>query len=137
MARLIGHDDIQLTLDLAMKGANLPPLRPDQNVASLAAPILASIKEHLAKGDEETFQLIMTFMAAGVQNNPKVAKQASRALRARGVEVYQCPVCSMVTTKKCARCKQVAYCSKECQASDWANHRPFCQSSNAQPGALV
>jgi hypothetical protein len=28
--------------------------------------------------------------------------------------------------KKCLGCNKVFYCSKNCQASDWPSHRPFC-----------
>ena len=28
---------------------------------------------------------------------------------------------------KCGRCKGVAYCSKECQATDWSKHKSLCK----------
>ena len=31
--------------------------------------------------------------------------------------------------RKCAKCLEVRYCSRECQASDWKAHRPFCKST--------
>lgn len=26
----------------------------------------------------------------------------------------------------CSACKSAGYCSRACQASDWARHKPFC-----------
>ena len=37
-----------------------------------------------------------------------------------------CCVCDAVTTKKCARCKSVFYCSRECQLEQWQRHRLLC-----------
>lgn len=42
-----------------------------------------------------------------------------------------CPTCFTAAllkpAKKCNGCKIVQYCSKECQRSDWAEHKVFCQ----------
>ena len=34
--------------------------------------------------------------------------------------------CSTKNLKECSRCKQVSYCSKECQLHDWKSHKPNC-----------
>jgi hypothetical protein len=33
---------------------------------------------------------------------------------------------SALIMKKCGRCKDVYYCSKECQTKDWAEHKTTC-----------
>ena len=33
-----------------------------------------------------------------------------------------------VTLKQCVGCKAVSYCSKECQKSDWKQHKPMCKN---------
>ncbi|KAI0951500.1 hypothetical protein AcW1_008534 [Taiwanofungus camphoratus] len=38
--------------------------------------------------------------------------------------------------QKCARCKAVKYCSKECQKADWKNHKQVCQNNAALADAL-
>ena len=34
--------------------------------------------------------------------------------------------CSTKDLKECSRCKQVSYCSRECQSHDWKTHKPNC-----------
>lgn len=39
----------------------------------------------------------------------------------------KCAVCaSEVSTKKCARCRNIQYCSATCQRADWRAHKPRC-----------
>ncbi|PVH90184.1 hypothetical protein DM02DRAFT_68156 [Periconia macrospinosa] len=44
------------------------------------------------------------------------------------VEVLPCKDCGVTKTKKCARCKVVAYCGKEHQKADWKVHKRACAS---------
>ena len=43
---------------------------------------------------------------------------------------YRCHKCDMTSNKKklskCERCHAVTYCSRECQAEDWARHKDNC-----------
>ena len=53
--------------------------------------------------------------------------------------VHACNVCDSETNlKRCARCKKVAYCSRNCQKKDWKTHREKCSivssSSSQRPG---
>ena len=45
-------------------------------------------------------------------------------------EIDQCFVCAKVADKKCSRCKRVAYCSKECQANSWKQHKNDCKTAD-------
>lgn len=42
-----------------------------------------------------------------------------------------CVHCSkpMLKAKRCARCKKVNYCSKECQLNHWPSHRGVCKKA--------
>jgi len=39
-----------------------------------------------------------------------------------------CTICNAANARKCARCKSTAYCSPECQQSDWYAHRRLCRT---------
>jgi len=41
-----------------------------------------------------------------------------------------CHVCFKLPAKKCGKCLDVAYCSKECQVSDWKEHKKSCGIKN-------
>jgi hypothetical protein len=45
------------------------------------------------------------------------------ALRSR------CRVCWKEKGNKCKRCRQVSYCSKECQKNDWGEHKKHCKNT--------
>ena len=39
-----------------------------------------------------------------------------------------CAACGNdAATRRCTRCKDVAYCNKSCQKSDWKEHKKTCQ----------
>ena len=43
-----------------------------------------------------------------------------------------CCVCSKEGAKRCSKCKLQYYCSKECQQSDWKNHKAICRKGNSE-----
>jgi hypothetical protein len=43
---------------------------------------------------------------------------------------YQCGT-SGVDVLKCSRCKQAAFCSKECQKKNWKFHKQSCRPSSS------
>jgi hypothetical protein len=42
--------------------------------------------------------------------------------------VMNCPGCGQSAKKLCTRCKNVAYCSRDCQVSCWKKHKPNCEA---------
>jgi MYND finger len=41
----------------------------------------------------------------------------------------KCKVCGKDSAKKCGRCKQAVYCSRQCQSSDWSAHKFVCEAA--------
>jgi hypothetical protein len=42
------------------------------------------------------------------------------------LEDPMCDVCGKKATQRCSRCKNVWYCSRECQLKQWKAHKPMC-----------
>ena len=40
----------------------------------------------------------------------------------------QCPRCEEKATRVCGGCKNIMYCSTECQQTDWPTHKTLCKS---------
>lgn len=39
-----------------------------------------------------------------------------------------CSVCGKQASNRCSKCKKTWYCSRECQASGWKNHKKNCRT---------
>lgn len=39
----------------------------------------------------------------------------------------KCTVCGEATSNKCGKCGQVWYCRRECQVTDWNEHKNVCK----------
>ncbi|KAH7182245.1 hypothetical protein BKA60DRAFT_589704 [Fusarium oxysporum] len=44
----------------------------------------------------------------------------------------QCTICGSSDARRCARCHSAAYCSLECQQTDWRTHRLLCAKFSEQ-----
>ncbi len=47
-------------------------------------------------------------------------------------EGFKCGKCQKQAFKRCSKCKSIWYCSKECQVSDWPNHKVVCNKKAKQ-----
>jgi len=57
------------------------------------------------------------------QLQDQMAKKNAKTLAG----TQKCEVCPIFTSSRCEKCKQVYYCSKECQVGDWKLHKPACK----------
>ena len=48
-----------------------------------------------------------------------------------------CCVCSKEGAKRCSKCKLQYYCSKECQQSDWKNHKAVCREGYSEETSVA
>ena len=44
-----------------------------------------------------------------------------------------CRICNKKGSRKCARCMEARYCSKECQVNDWKVHKKTCSGKKSSP----
>jgi len=40
---------------------------------------------------------------------------------------FKCGHCQKEATKRCSKCKQEFYCSRECQVTHWKEHKKVCK----------
>ena len=74
-----------------------------------------------------TRQQIQDMMAAIAAEVQETEENDGRPKNA--VEILPCKVCGETeNTKRCGRCKVVAYCGKEHQTADWKVHKKVCAS---------
>ncbi len=67
-------------------------------------------------------------MMAAIMAEVQEADELDSSLR-NTVEILPCKVCGETgKTKRCGRCKVVAYCGKEHQKADWKVHKKICAS---------
>ncbi|KAG1726005.1 uncharacterized protein EDB91DRAFT_78128 [Suillus paluster] len=72
-------------------------------------------------------------------NHFRATAASSEFLRANQKNFgVQCTQCGMKLEKplKCAKCKGVWYCSKECQKKNWSTHKPTCHEVERSSGAF-
>lgn len=43
----------------------------------------------------------------------------------------KCNKCQKFASSRCSKCDKTKYCSKECQKSDWPEHKKICQPKNS------
>ncbi|KAK3640607.1 Zinc finger MYND domain-containing protein 10 [Elasticomyces elasticus] len=39
-----------------------------------------------------------------------------------------CPICNESASQVCAGCRDIQYCSQECQEADWCAHKLLCKT---------
>ncbi len=59
--------------------------------------------------------------------------------QAHRLTMAQCcgPACAKPASSMCQRCKASAYCSRECQAADWPQHKALCKEPSAESAKLA
>jgi len=87
---------------------------------------------HLAGSATSTNGMLNIELKDPKERARATARAATRAYLAR----KQCACCGeLADTKACARCRAVAYCSKNCQAQHWRMHRSDCYAETSTSSA--
>ncbi|KDR81037.1 hypothetical protein GALMADRAFT_241659 [Galerina marginata CBS 339.88] len=61
------------------------------------------------------------------QNSESIKAAGNELKTAVGCSNCQRPESDSVKLRKCAKCKMILYCSKECQTRDWPTHKSHCK----------
>ncbi|KAL7731381.1 hypothetical protein ACLKA6_001408 [Drosophila palustris] len=59
---------------------------------------------------------------------PEAKPEDSNVANGEDEKLHKCGSCQKAAKKKCANCKQVHYCSRECQLKDWPTHKDTCKA---------
>ncbi|EDV39171.1 uncharacterized protein Dana_GF25173 [Drosophila ananassae] len=82
-----------------------------------------------AYGTELLCELEQTIDETGAKEEP--APSDSGAGGDGGSAEHHCATCQAKAKKKCANCKQVHYCSRDCQLKDWPKHKAACMKDES------
>ncbi|CAJ1461209.1 unnamed protein product [Effrenium voratum] len=91
-----------------------------------ASYLEALVRKHGAKAFLTQFGDVRPLRRALLQLSTASASSVGQALDA----VQSCHQCGIISQKNllaCSSCRQVAYCSQECQRADWKQHKLSCQ----------
>ena len=82
-----------------------------------------SCVEHFSNNDSKTFTLMVV-----------LSSYLKEFLQPK---IILCNSCDLQGSLRCSRCREVYYCSTQCQKSDWKNHKHYCSiTSQADPSSL-
>eukprot|EP00435_Cladocopium_sp_Y103_P048332 s1529_g14.t1 len=107
-----------------------------------AAPFLEAILFKLPTSDSAAFlcyfEMKRLHRALQELMNNSIDVESSAAIIKILDSFQKCHRCGVIgSLSACGSCKLVAYCSKECQRSDWKSHKPQCQKKILQPKTFV
>lgn len=75
------------------------------------------------------FEYFVDLAYACPSKSSRVGKSSIQMSGQRQVKSPVCAVCTKAASKFCSKCKQVYYCSADCQKSDWQIHKKLCGSA--------
>lgn len=75
------------------------------------------------------FEYFVDLAYACPSKSSRVGKSGIQMSGQRQVKSPVCAVCTKAASKFCSKCKQVYYCSADCQKSDWQIHKKLCGSA--------
>lgn len=114
------------------------------NIVKSHFGLIAPLDQLKSKDSRESFEELRRVEAAALEKM-KSAFSVLGAIQAFGNKIHEqqrlhamrpCVVCNSVGTKEkpillCRECRNVQYCSRECQKADWKEHKKVCKSPDS------
>ncbi|RLU18456.1 hypothetical protein DMN91_008813 [Ooceraea biroi] len=69
---------------------------------------------------------LFTTDASYIKDAAQILSDVYDAEKLDRVEVKRCFSCQEPSKKRCSKCKEAWYCSRQCQVKDWENHKKIC-----------
>ncbi|KAJ7773322.1 hypothetical protein B0H16DRAFT_1363524, partial [Mycena metata] len=118
------------------------PISDDEKVTQ---PIrIGDTSGHVIDLDPSTLPKNSIVIMDGSEPFVTTAEEMAAAIPDRGPLVRACGTCHKTPTSmgvqefsKCASCGSTRYCSRQCQASDWKEHKPICKQRVAAQNRLA
>lgn len=94
---------------------------------------LPELRTRIMKGKDFKKIAAMQAITFFAKNTQQAKEDMDRMLKLYTDDVYEdfmedplCQVCGTIATQRCSRCKNVWYCSRECQLKQWKEHKAMC-----------
>ncbi|KAL0123225.1 hypothetical protein PUN28_007675 [Cardiocondyla obscurior] len=137
------HRDVldQITLLIELKRwlsyLNISPAMPSSKptcpirvevIPQIKSTILEKYHKMWKKLAKHQSKYLFTTDADYIKDAAQTLNQVYDLEKLNRIEIKYCLLCQEPSKKRCSRCKEVWYCSRECQVKDWENHKNICDT---------
>lgn len=116
---------MQLVREQGIATGVLNPVQLRQGMLdALAVPPSAEVQHNI---DVLHKFLLESYEAIKKRSESQITQEEAKKLIAKATrKVGKCARCNRPGDQRCGKCKQLHYCSKECQKAHWATHKQTC-----------
>jgi len=102
--------------------------RESQSISFCAKVVLSD--KNITKRKKQRLNIVKNLMDPEKHNYSEKQKEIIKNVHPDLI----CPVCKIIqkNMKKCSRCRNTYYCSRECQTKDWKEHKKVCKKKDKQ-----
>ncbi|XP_036151072.1 zinc finger MYND domain-containing protein 10 isoform X2 [Monomorium pharaonis] len=116
---------------------NMSPSMPASNstcpihievIPQIKSSILEKYHKKWKKLAQHQSKYLFTTDASFIKDAAQILSDVYNLEKLDRIEAKKCLVCQELSKKRCSRCKDAWYCSRECQVKDWENHKNICDT---------